>query len=61
MTLSNRQRNALANLARKQDGKEVDWINIADARRLAELGWAERTRSGWKITGAGLSALAGHP
>jgi hypothetical protein len=58
VTLSERQRLALKNLARKQAGEEVDFINIADARFLEGAGLAERTRAGWKITQAGGSALA---
>ena len=41
---------ALNNLSRKKAGEEVDWINIADARELTELGLAERNREGsWPI------------
>jgi hypothetical protein len=60
MGLSENQLLALRNLARKQAGDEVDWINIADARALTDLGLAERTREGWVITGAGKQELAGH-
>jgi hypothetical protein len=49
---------ALENLSRKKAGEDVDWINIADARELTELGLAERNREGWNITAAGMSALA---
>jgi glutamine cyclotransferase len=38
----------------------VDWINIADARRLTELGLAERNREGWNITADGIALLATH-
>ena len=48
---------ALQNLALKQNGSAVDWINIADARALTELGFAQRSREGWEITPAGLEAL----
>jgi hypothetical protein len=48
---------ALQNLGRKKAGLEVDWINIADARALTDLGLAERTQSGWVITAAGAGAL----
>jgi hypothetical protein len=48
---------ALENLGRKKAGLEVDWINIADARALTDLGLAERTQSGWVITAAGAAAL----
>jgi hypothetical protein len=50
---------ALKNLSRKKAGEEVDWINIADARSLVDLGLAERNREGWNITAAGAAALAG--
>lgn len=53
------QMRALRNLERKQAGAEVEWINIADARAISDLGLARRTSSGWKITAAGLGALAG--
>lgn len=59
ITLSPRLLATLENLGRKQAGEEVDWINIADARELTELGFAERNREGWNITAAGSSALAG--
>ena len=55
--LSPRQLTALRNLAHKQAGEEVDWINIADARALTELGLADRSREGWRITAAGAAAL----
>ena len=58
MALSAGQLLALKNLARKQAGETVDWINIADARFLTELGLAERGREGWLITPAGEAALA---
>ena len=51
------QLTALRNLASKQAGGDVDWINIADARALTSLGLAERSREGWKITPAGAEAL----
>ena len=57
MTLSDGQRIALENLSRKQAGEEVDWISIADARSLTDLGLAERNRAGWMITAAGVAAL----
>ena len=40
MTLSLKELSALHNLADKQSGQDVDWINIADARALTELGLA---------------------
>jgi hypothetical protein len=58
MTLSTRLTTALQNLADKQAGKTVDWINIADARALTDLGLAQRSREGWDITAAGVSELA---
>lgn len=61
MTLSENQFMSLQNLARKQAGEDVGWINIADARVLTELGLAERTQAGWKITAAGASVLASRP
>jgi hypothetical protein len=48
---------ALQNLGRKKAGLDVDWINIADARALTDLGLAERTAAGWIITPAGSVAL----
>ncbi|WP_419255061.1 hypothetical protein ACN2C6_06310 [Caulobacter sp. ErkDOM-YI] len=58
MALSEGQMLALKNLARKQAGDDVDWINISDARALTDLGYAQRDRVGWKITPEGLEALA---
>ena len=58
MALPDGQLVALKNLARKQAGEVVDWINISDARGLTELGLAERGREGWRITAAGQAALA---
>ncbi len=57
MDLTAGQFTALRNLASKEAGGEVDWINIADARALTGLGLAERSREGWKITPAGAEAL----
>jgi hypothetical protein len=51
--LSLRELAALHNLADKQAGEDVAWINISDARALTELGLARRTRAGWEITAAG--------
>ncbi len=59
MTLSLKELSALHNLADKQSGQDVDWINIADARALTELGLARRTRGGWEITAAGLALVRG--
>jgi hypothetical protein len=58
MTLPDRLFTALRNLARKKAGDEVDWINIADARELTDLGFAQRSREGWDITAEGAAALA---
>ena len=52
------QRTALRNLAMKKAGKDVDWITIADARALTDLGLAERNRSGWRITEKGEAVLS---
>ena len=57
MRLSASQLTALRNLAHKHDGEAVDWIRIADARALTDLGFAERGRAGWTISAAGLAAL----
>lgn len=57
MSLSPGQLTALRNLSSKKAGNEVDWINIADARALVELGLAERNREGWTITPAGAAAM----
>ena len=57
MTISDKELTALHNLAEKQAGKDVDWINIADARALTELGLARRSREGWEITAEGLALL----
>ena len=48
---------ALRNLAHKQAGQDVGWINIADAGALADMGFAERSRQGWTLTPAGRAAL----
>lgn len=56
-TLSEGQFEALQNLSSKKLGVAVDWITIADARSLTDLGLARRTQEGWVITPAGQSAL----
>ena len=56
--LPDSQRLALRNLARKNAGEEVGWINIADAIALAEAGYCRRTAEGWKITDVGQALLA---
>jgi hypothetical protein len=50
---------ALRNLARKKAGDDVGFVNIADARALTELGFAQRSREGWDITPEGSAFLAG--
>lgn len=59
MTISDKELAALHNLADKQAGEDVDWINIADARVLTELGLARRNRGGWEITPEGLALVKG--
>lgn len=59
MDLSDGQLTALRNLSRKKAGEEVNWISIADARSLTDLGLAERNQEGWVITAAGEAELAG--
>lgn len=61
MDLTRGQRAALRNLAHKKSGRDVDWISIADARSLTELGLAERDRSGWRITAKGEALLEQGP
>lgn len=56
--LTSGQLHSLHSLARKRDGQDVGFINIADARALTELGLAERSREGWDITPAGSALLA---
>lgn len=55
--LSPGQLAALRNLSAKKAGEHVDWINIADARALVELGLAERSREGWALTPDGAATL----
>jgi len=52
---------ALENLHQKKLGVEVNWINIADARALTELGLASRGLQGWTITEAGSAAYSAQP
>lgn len=52
------QLEALRDLARKKAGDDVPFVNIAVARRLTDLGFAERSQEGWNITAAGAAALA---
>ena len=56
--LSPGQLDALRNLASKGAGNDTDFVNIADARALTELGLAMRSRQGWDITPAGAAYLA---
>ena len=58
MNLTPDQLEALRNLSRKQAGEDVDYINIASARALTELGLASRNREGWVISPAGVRLLA---
>lgn len=58
MALPPGQLAALENLARKAEGEDVDWINIADARALTASGLAVRDRQGWRITPAGTELLS---
>lgn len=57
MQLTPGERSALENLSRKAKGEEVGWINIADARELADKGLCERDRQGWRINPQGLAWL----
>jgi hypothetical protein len=61
LSLTDGQFLALRNLARKQAGEAVDFINIADAQVLTDQGFAERGRGGWVITVTGSALLAGNP
>lgn len=56
--LSDAHLDALANLQRKARGRQVYWINIADARALVDFGLALKTRQGWALTPAGEAQLA---
>ncbi|HEY9236369.1 MAG TPA: hypothetical protein VIP08_15200 [Phenylobacterium sp.] len=49
---------ALRNLAEKKAGTLTAFVNIADARRLTELGLAQRSQQGWDITPEGAAYLA---
>ena len=55
--LSDGQLDALRNLSAKKEGAVVGWISIAAARALTDLGFANRTQSGWRITASGAAAL----
>ena len=56
--LSSDQLEALRDLARKQSGASVPFVNIAAARALTDLGLATRGGAGWNITGEGVALLA---
>ncbi len=49
---------ALRNLAERRAGSLAAFVNIADARRLTELGLARRSQQGWDITSEGRVHLA---
>jgi hypothetical protein len=53
--LSAGQMTALNNLLDKKAGRDVGFINIADAMSLIPLGLAQRGRAGWTVTAAGLT------
>ena len=57
MELTPGECSALENLSRKAKGEDVGWINIANARDLAEKGLCERDRQGWRINSQGLAWL----
>ena len=61
MELTAGERLALENLSRKSRGEEVGWINIADARALADKGLAARDRQGWVISPDGVAWLSNAP
>lgn len=56
--LSGDELEALRDMARKQAGESVPFVNIASARKLSDLGLAERSQEGWDITAAGSAFLA---
>jgi hypothetical protein len=57
-TLSETELRVLRNLAAKRAGNLTPFINIADAQRLTEHGFAARSRQGWDITPEGAAFLA---
>lgn len=61
MELTAGERQALENLSKKSLGEDVGWINIADARALADKGLALRDRQGWRISPQGATWLAAAP
>ena len=52
------EEHALHKLADKHAGNLTAFVNIADARRLTELGLAIRNQQGWDITASGVAHLA---
>ncbi len=58
--LTDAELHALRNLAEKRGGAMTAFVNIADARRLTDLGFASRSRQGWDITAEGSAFLARH-
>ena len=53
MELTPGERIALENLTRKAIGEDLGWINIANARALAERGLCARDRQGWRVSDEG--------
>lgn len=56
--LSEVQLRTLQALAHKRAGQTVDFVNIAAARTLTDLGLATRSQEGWDITPQGSAELA---
>jgi hypothetical protein len=56
-SLTDGQLRALQLLARRLEGEDPGWINLADAGVLESLSLAKHERRGWVITGAGEQAL----
>ncbi len=59
MNPTDEQLATLNDLARKNAGEPVGFINISDAQALTELGLASRSQQGWDITEEGAALLAG--
>jgi hypothetical protein len=55
--LSDGELQALRNLAEWREDVVSPFLNIADARRLTDLGLAVRSRQGWTITAQGAAYL----
>jgi hypothetical protein len=55
--LTDGQLRALRNLVDKRGGNLTPFVNIADARHLTAIGFANRSRQGWEITSAGSAYL----